>query len=185
MDFPFRLPKAIQALALLAKSYKSQQIYYLRAIKLLYIAERESLKEIGRPIIGDRVFAMKNGPVLSTVLNYIQGKRHSSIWSNTFRKDGHFLTLVSDPGDDALSEYEIEKLKSIEKRFEDLTRWKICDLTHEFPEWRQYDPGESSRRIPLTAILHALQCTPEQIKAILEEATYEKHIDSVLGSPIS
>jgi hypothetical protein len=35
--------------------------------KLLYLADRESLKKTGRPITGDRVVAMEHGPVLRSV----------------------------------------------------------------------------------------------------------------------
>lgn len=37
---------------------------YLRMLKLLYLADRESLKETGHTITGDRVVAMEHGPVL-------------------------------------------------------------------------------------------------------------------------
>jgi len=40
---------------------------YLGLLKLLYLADRDALKEIERPITGDRYFSLKNGPVLSRV----------------------------------------------------------------------------------------------------------------------
>jgi uncharacterized phage-associated protein len=42
---------------------------YMRLLKLLYIAERETLGRTGRPIVGGPVTAMERGPVLLEVLD--------------------------------------------------------------------------------------------------------------------
>src|SRR5712691_464729 len=46
---------------------------YLKLIKLLYLADRESLKRHGHPISDDRYVSMDHGPVLSTTFNLIKG----------------------------------------------------------------------------------------------------------------
>ena len=42
---------------------------YLKLMKLLYLADRESMKRHGHPISGDRYVSMEHGPVLSHTLN--------------------------------------------------------------------------------------------------------------------
>jgi uncharacterized phage-associated protein len=46
---------------------------YMRLLKLLYIADRESLPRTGRPIVGGPVIAMERGPVLEEVFDLIRG----------------------------------------------------------------------------------------------------------------
>ena len=46
---------------------------YLKLMKLLYLADRESMKRHGHPISGDRYVSMDHGPVLSNTLNLING----------------------------------------------------------------------------------------------------------------
>jgi len=48
---------------------------YLKLMKLLYLADRESMRRNGRPISGDRYVSMDHGPVLSQTLNLINGAR--------------------------------------------------------------------------------------------------------------
>ena len=44
---------------------------HLKLMKLLYIVERTSLQKNGYPVLGDKLFSMDHGPVLSITLDYI------------------------------------------------------------------------------------------------------------------
>ena len=46
---------------------------YMKLIKLLYLADREALLRWGRPITFDAYVSMDRGPVLSSVLDLING----------------------------------------------------------------------------------------------------------------
>ena len=48
-------------------------IELLKLMKLMYLAERESLVKYGEPITGDVLVSMKHGPVLSNTLDHING----------------------------------------------------------------------------------------------------------------
>ena len=50
-------------------SHEGGEISKLKLIKLLYLAERESLRQHGRVMTGDRFVAMPYGPVLSMTLD--------------------------------------------------------------------------------------------------------------------
>jgi len=50
-----------------------KRIDYLRLLKLLHIADREWLAETGESITGDRAYAMKYGPVLSSIYDLVKG----------------------------------------------------------------------------------------------------------------
>ena len=152
--FHFDLEKAIQALALLLRQPGVDQRSYLKLIKLLYLAERESLRETGRPLIGDRLVAMRHGPVLSHVCDLMRGEVSHPGWSSNFSALTNCeIDVVKDPGTDRLCKYEVEKLRSLSDVHRGRDRWQMRDLTHELPEWRQNDPGDSSRPIPLEDVL--------------------------------
>ena len=71
MVIPFDTLKIVQAAAVLLKE-EAGQMTRLRLLKLLYIADRESLAETLRPISGDDVVAMDHGPVLSSTYKLIR-----------------------------------------------------------------------------------------------------------------
>ena len=60
--------KATQALNFLAKK-KGGKINRMKALKLIYFADRLHLRTYGRPIIGDDYWAMQFGPVPSCTNN--------------------------------------------------------------------------------------------------------------------
>ena len=154
--FRFNYEKAIQALALMLRQPGRDQQRYLKILKLLYVAEKESLLETGRPITGDKLFAMPRGPVLSYLCDLMRGEDVRPRWDEYFRTTSDYqIEVIQDPGTDLLSEYEVQKIIKVAERYRDKTRWEMAELTHDFPEWAKNNPGQSSREIPLDDILEA------------------------------
>ena len=75
MYFQFGTRKIVEAAAVLLRSSQHGRMGRLRLLKLLYIADRESLRETGRPIVGTKLVAMDLGPVHSEVYDLIKGAR--------------------------------------------------------------------------------------------------------------
>ena len=71
----FRLDtrKTIEAAATLLRLAPYRRMSRKRLLALLYLADRESLKPTGRPIIGGRLVAMDYGPIHSEVYDFIKG----------------------------------------------------------------------------------------------------------------
>src|SRR6266481_6666490 len=110
MNFPWRVLKAIQAIGVLLRYDGVRRMNYMRLLKLLYIADREALKETGRPITGGPVAAMERGPVLEEVYDLIRGQhREMPLWSQFFRKERYDLIELAEPDVGQLSKYEITK----------------------------------------------------------------------------
>jgi uncharacterized phage-associated protein len=157
MLFHFDIDKSMQAIAALLHFHGTREMSYLRLLKLLYIADRESLKETGRPITGDQVVAMEHGPVLSGVFDLIKGEHSAwSLWSEFFRKNGYRIEMVRDPGNGKLSKYEIGKLRELTETFADQNEWDLVEIVHEFAEWKKNNQGKSSKTIPIEDILEAI-----------------------------
>ena len=130
---------------------------YMRLLKLLYIADRESLEEAGCSITGSRAVAMERGPVLEDVYNLIRGTQlHADRWAEHFHSENYHLVMHDDPGMTCLTKFIANKLTQISDRYKGNDEWEMVDITHQFPEWINNNPGNSSKHIPIQDILKAV-----------------------------
>lgn len=179
--FHFHFDKTLQAAAVLLRTHRLRVMGRMRLLKLLYITDRESLRDRGAPITGDHAVAMKNGPVLSETYDLIKGEHlHAADWGEHFENIGYDVHWTKDPGNGKLSKYEIEKLNEVARRFEHEDDWALAEITHDFPEWRKNKPGTSSRSIPFEDILEAVG-RADDINSIREDAQASAFMDRVLG----
>ncbi|MGA2231700.1 MAG: Panacea domain-containing protein [Tepidisphaeraceae bacterium] len=157
MIFRFNLAKTIQASAVLLKGEPTHRMSRLRLLKLLYIADRESLTERARPITGDRPVAMDHGPVLTNTYGLIKGEDYlAPEWEKYVVREGRDAVLASDPGVGDLSRYEIAKLRDVTRKFQDRDDWDVAEFTHTFAEWIRNKPAPgSSKPIPIEDVLDA------------------------------
>ncbi len=176
--------KIIQAVGVLLKCERDHHMSYLRLLKLLYIADRESLRESCRPILGIRPVAMKYGPLHSAVYDLIKGEHiDEPAWSEHFQKDRYQIEMVEDPGVSELSRYEIRTLNATSEKFAAVDDMDIAEVTHTFPEWINHcsDPAaNASETIPLEDIIDAVGRSADK-EAILQEATEEAEIDRMFS----
>lgn len=181
MLFHFDAKKATQIAAVLLR-FEEGKMEHLRMLKLLYIADRESLAETGRPISLSHATAMDHGPLSSDVYDLINGERSDErLWSEFIHKHGHNILLKSDPGRSELSKYEIAKLNEVSERFEHLSTWKLADKTHEFEEWLQNKPPiGSSKTIPLGQIIDAVGLT-ERKQEIIDDLQDKSEFDRLFA----
>jgi uncharacterized phage-associated protein len=186
---PFKLdiPKTIQALALLLKATPCVRREYLSLLKILYIADRESLADVGRPITGDLAVAMENGPVLSGVYDLVNANVSDDDlqrWQDYLHRDNYDLELICDPGVDQLTPYEQRKLGEVAERYKDCSWRDMIRITHDLPEWVWNQPNREQgilvRSIPLMDVVKAVG---REMDAdwIFEDAEAAAALDSFLG----
>lgn len=121
---------------------------HLKLMKLLYLADRESMDQIDEPITADTPVSMKNGPVLSMTYDLMKGETQSANWRRWVAdiKDNevelrHHVRSRDDF--DELSDFDIDILDKIWAEHGHKTRWDLVEFTHKYcGEWR--DPGFSS-----------------------------------------
>ena len=103
MRLRFDATKAVQAAAVLAR-LEGKRVSRLRLLKLLYIADRESLRQRGSPLLGSKAVAMDNGPLHSDVYDVIKGTHSASPkWSRYFTnygRDAESQEILDDIKDD-------------------------------------------------------------------------------------
>jgi uncharacterized phage-associated protein len=180
--FSFNEPKATAAAAFLLKLHGGR-MKYLRLIKLLYFAERESLRRFNRPICGDSYVSMKNGPVLSTVFNLVKDVPGQGVWRRVIKPSRVMpwsVTLTGKAPPSALSEAELDVLRDVHAEWKDKDQWKMVEATHGFPEWR--DPGSSMFPIYPEDILRALDKTETDVEEVHRLAAETAHFDKLFGA---
>ena len=184
MRFTFEIEKAAQVVAFFLQQNQKQEMSILKLLKLLYIADRESLRKCGFPITGDRAVAMEHGPVLSGIYDYIKladdwqpCTGEERFWRAHFLRQGKKLCLKKSPGQDRLTENDVSILNNVVSRFAKRSAAQLRNLTHQFPEWRKNEVGSSSASIPLGDILDAIglgEHREEIEQARHEEAYFDK-----------
>lgn len=180
--FAFKFDKSLQAAAYLLRREPSRRMNYMRLLKILYVAERESLRIRGSPITGDRVAALERGPVLSETLDLLKGSHlRSPEWGRFVQRDEYDVTLAEDPGIGHLSRFEVEVLERVAEENRSRDEWDLVKITHEFPEWRKNDPGKGRRWIPLADILEAVG-RPGDLADIEADATAGRAFTRLFGA---
>lgn len=181
MQLRFNFDRSLQASAHLLR-LDGKRMSYLRLLKLLYIADREWLVEAGESLTGDRAFAMRFGPVLSTIYDLIKGNgSKAGVWDDFIHTDGYAVTLVADPGRGELSKAIVHKLTEISERYRDLDEFELSELTHQFPEWAGHFVNDgSSHPIPWREMLEA-QGRPEMAAIVEREEAARQVFDDVFG----
>ena len=139
MSFVFRLPKVVQEVGVILAAAPEHRLNYTVLLKLLYLADRESLAEVRQPISGDTHYALPRGPVLSRVCDLIRktsyvSEEQAEYWAKYFDVDDKEIVLKQDPGTSHLSEYEVKKLLDVFSRLDRKTFGQVLDYVDELPE---------------------------------------------------
>ena len=182
----FNQRKVAQMAAFLVDRGRSR-MNYLKLMKLLYLADRESMKRYGEPISGDRYVSMDHGPALSQTLNLINGaiEFEERGWNHWIAdKADYEVSLrrkVSRDALDELSDADLEVLDIIYGKFGRMDQWKLRDYTHRYClEWK--DPEGSSIPIEYVDIFKALGRSPAEAKKLAARIEQEHRIDRLFAT---
>lgn len=156
--------KAAQTIGFFALQTEASSVSVRKAVKLVYLADRESVRRRGHPIQDEARVSMPHGPVNSATYEYLKGAYdpERSGWSAYLAdKADHEVGLARNDITlddlDELSQSEIQILSDVWERFGGMDRWALRDWTHDaanVPEWK--DPNGSSHRITLREIMDAV-----------------------------
>lgn len=182
----FTARKVAQMAAVFAKA-QGGTINVLKLVKLLYLADRESLDRYGMPISFDAVVAMPHGPVLSTTLDLINGfvdGPKGAQWEEWISdREDHNVTLrreFSRENLDELSDIDLDVINDVNAQFGKWDQWTLRDYTHDLKEWR--DPNGSRVAISDQEILTALGRDIKEAAALAQEIQTQRDLDRVLSS---
>ncbi len=127
----------------------------MKAIKLLWLADRLHLRLYGRPVLTDHYVAMKFGPVQSGVKDLAEDKqeflaKEESTYRNEYLGlEGHNVLSKKSTDCNVFSDSENEVLNSVFQKFGFLDQYALAELSHRYPEWEKFreqlEQGEGSR----------------------------------------
>lgn len=156
--------KAAQLVSYLILKSGSDTLSVLKAIKLVYLVDRESLRRFGFPVLDEMRCSMPHGPVNSMTYGYIAGDYdpEGSGWSDYLRDRENHTIALAQPGLsfddlDELSEADMECADAVWAEFGHMNKWQLRNWTHEpsnVPEWE--DPHGGSSIIPIQRIMNAV-----------------------------
>ena len=179
--------KAAQMAAYFTDKEKWRRISVLKLVKLLYLADRESIDRYGEPISHDRIVSMKHGPVLSQTLDLINGRgkeNDDSQWDAWIypRKYNHVSLKKSAKRDhlDQLSDADIEVLSAVWEKFGKMGWWQIRNYTHDhLSEWQK--PVGAPNLISEYQVLRALGRSKPEASAIAEDIREQRQLNRVVS----
>ena len=145
MLLEFDYKKATQAINYLAKK-EGGQIDKLKLIKLIYLADRYHLRRNGRPMVNDAYFAMRLGPVGSSVKDIAELSSkflddEERIYAGQYIARGavnNAVVSIADVDSDVFSKSEVEALDFAYNEFGNKSESMLVDITHRYPEWSKF-----------------------------------------------
>lgn len=180
----FEPRKAAQLIAYLILKAGDEKLNVLKAMKLVYLTDRESLRRFGFPVLDDRRCSMPHGPVNSLTYSYVNGEYETegTGWSDFLMdRENHYIALARGGIEvdqlDELSDADLECADTVWDQFGHMSQWELRDWTHDpknVPEWE--DPHGGSVLIPLQRILNAVGV--RDAECFVEAADTLKYIDA-------
>jgi uncharacterized phage-associated protein len=175
--------KILEALVLSATERPGIDVLHL--CKVFYFADKDHLNRYGRPIFGDKYFALLQGPVPSVTYNMIK--------RDEFRLNVDLLVQLSDalsfhkaetddylrlkakraPRYDAFSESDLECFRAAIKRFADMSVDELAQVAHDEPAYKAvFKPGAKPAQIAYEQIIdHENPLYEELVRDLQENAT--------------
>lgn len=163
---------------------------HIKAMKLLYLADRLSWEKYNFSITGDDYYSLPYGPVLSNTLNLMRGEdlaiyQNKSVWAEWIAdKEDHKISIkkaidfTDEYALDELSESDVEILDEIFNKYGSFKPFALVEYTHNpkyIPEWK--NPNGKSIPITLNELLTALGKTASEIEEIKENLAEQKEFD--------
>ena len=140
----FDYQKATQALVFFAEK-AGQRINKMKALKLVYFADRYHLRKYGCPITNDEYFAMRLGPVASGVKDLLEmsdflGAEEKDYVARFLTPGDRLAIAVTRPFEpEVLALTEIEALTFAWETFGGYDEFALSELTHKYPEWKKHE----------------------------------------------
>ena len=180
MEFLYNPRKAAQAAAYLV-SLKGGQMDMYALLKILYLSDRKSLSQRGRPITGDAMVSMPYGPVLSRIYDGIKVPEEvrERNWNEYLTESGVNTLSLRRPNapTDELSQYERGILQETLDQYQHFGFTDLKDFTHDLPEYR--DPRGSSLPIDPVIILKQEGWSDEEIQDAVMSAREELFLSHI------
>ena len=146
----FNYKKSVQALNLFA-IHAGGTINKMRALKLIWLADRLHIRKYYRPILNDTYFALNYGPVASHTKDLIEDNSFLSEEEKNYRnlyiqsEDKYNYKSLSGFDSKVFSESDIQAMNKIYEAFGELGEFKLSEESHKYPEWKRFESHLNSK----------------------------------------
>jgi uncharacterized phage-associated protein len=143
LEFKVNYEKCTQALNFFA--YKAGgQINKMKALKLVFFADRYHVRKYGRLLTNDSYVAMEHGPVPSKTKDIAESNDYLEEaikeYSQEFVDPINNLVIcsINTVDENVFSESDLEALNFAWDTFGHLDQFQLRDITHYYPEWYKF-----------------------------------------------
>lgn len=157
---------------------------YLKLMKLMYLADRESMSRYGESMSGDRMVSMPHGPVLSMSLDLMKGAEPGEHGWNNWVADAANYDLQLNRADalrddfDELSDADLSVLDGVYLAFGHMGKWQIRDYTHSrCAEWA--DPKGGASTINPETVFRALGKSEDHVRLLSDRMREFTELDRI------
>jgi uncharacterized phage-associated protein len=137
--------KATQALNFFAQK-QGGKINKMKAIKLIYFADRLHLRKYGRPIVGDEYWAMQRGPVGSITKNIaelsilpLDAHKYARKFLKVADEKKQTYSSIQSTDADVFSQTDLECLEAAYAVFSGYDQYELAEKTHDMPDWKKHE----------------------------------------------
>jgi uncharacterized phage-associated protein len=136
--------KATQALNYFARQ-EGGSINKLKALKLLFFADRYHLRKFGRPVSECTYFAMTHGPVASEAKHVAEDDKMLPATVRSYarkfldKESNYEYASVADVDETVFSESDLAALNFAWESFGHHSGFQLRDITHHYPEWKRHE----------------------------------------------
>lgn len=130
--------KSVQTLNYLAIK-NGGKINRLKALKLLWLADKYHLLMYGRTILHDKYVAMPHGPVPSNTIDISQSNFIAPYVGEFLERRNYHISSKKGIEATFFSKTDFEILDAVMNKFGKMSQWQLRDLTHKYPEWRKFE----------------------------------------------
>jgi len=156
---------------------------YTKLIKLIYIADRESIARWDHSLTWDEYWSLKEGPIVSGIMDRIRGtvrSQHATLWEQHIRTEGYDVVIERDPGTSRLSTLEEALLSELTTKFKDYDWRAMIRHVHGFAEYKEPDSEDGRKPIYYSDILKAVGREGEA-KELAKEFAAANFLRSTIG----
>ncbi|MGH1337024.1 MAG: Panacea domain-containing protein [Aureispira sp.] len=140
----FQYKKAVQLINFFTHK-EGGEINRLKAVKLVWLADRLHLRQHYRLITEDTYYAMPRGPVPSNTLNLLKEGRgltneQFEYAQEIIQKKGNFTyTTKKSVYKKIFSITDCIAMEAVYEQFGILDKYQLSELSHTYPEWKRHE----------------------------------------------
>ncbi|MFZ2097756.1 MAG: Panacea domain-containing protein [Anaerolineales bacterium] len=151
---------------------------YMKLIKLLYFVDKEAMKERERPITYDVYYSMKDGQVLSNVLDLVKDNKHGEYWHKYIERCSQYTVKLTNEDIEInhLTPFEVKLIKTIFERLGKYDQFSLGKLTKRGSEYKK---TESRILTPIEDIYSDLGYEPSDIIEITKDLSKKALLDTL------